>query len=205
MLVLGLTGASGSGKGYIAKLFARCGVPSLDCDAVFRELCTKGSPCLAEIAQALGDEVLTPEGEYDRRTAAGIVFRDSEKLHTLNRITHRHILSACREWLGECREKGLPFAIIDAPVLYESGFDAECDAVVAVVCDTEERIRRIVMRDGISEDRARERILKQKSADFYREHADYLIENNADTSKEELISAVDEILKSLKGRAAMYG
>ena len=134
MLVLGLTGGSGSGKGYVSRLLANYGIPALDCDLVSRHVCKKGSECLAEIVEALGESVLTEQGDYNRRRVAEIVFSDSEKLQMLNRITHRYILSECRRWLKEQEQHGMAYAIIDAPVLYESGFDAECDRVIAVIC-----------------------------------------------------------------------
>ncbi len=197
MLVLGLTGGSGSGKGFVSSLFSSRGISSIDCDAVLRTVCTKGSPCLLEIASALGSEVLTDDGEYDRAATARIVFSDKNKLAVLNRITHRYILDACRQWLDVQRKNGASIAIIDAPVLYESGFDAECDAVVAVICDTQTRQKRIVARDGISEQMALMRIAKQKDNDFYRAHADFLIENYENTSREALLREIDSILASL--------
>lgn len=198
MRVLGLTGGSGSGKGFVSELFALRGVPSIDCDAVSRQVCRKGTPCLAEIASALGNEVLTPDGEYDRATTAGIVFSDREKLDQLNRITHRYILDACRIWLRECEKTGIPFAIIDAPVLYESGFDRECDTVIAVIASEETRIERICRRDGISEEMARLRLSKQKPNSFFRTHADFIIENHCHTEREVLLGKIDEILTILK-------
>ncbi len=201
MLVLGLTGGSGCGKGYVSALFEKRGVRSLDTDMVSRQICVKGSVCLAEVVQALGDAVLTPDGDYDRKATGKIVFADKEKLDILSRITHRHILAACRAWLEEERKQGAKVAIIDAPVLYESGFDAECDYVVAVLAEDDTRTWRIMKRDGIDEDAARLRIMRQKDNDFFRAHADFIIENDASATKEGLMGAVDAVLCAIGGES----
>lgn len=202
MRILGLTGGSGSGKGYVAALFAAQGIPSIDCDAVSRQVCTKGSACLGELAEALGGEVLAPDGSYDRAATARIVFSDRDKLDLLNRITHRYILAECRTRLAQMREAGVEIAIVDAPVLYESGFDAECDAVAAVIAEEQERIRRIVKRDGISEEMARMRISKQHSEAFYRQKADYIIENGVGVTREMLEGQIERIRTALTRREA---
>lgn len=202
MQILGLTGGSGSGKGYVAALFAAQGIPSIDCDEVSRQICTKGSPCLCELAEALGSEVLAADGSYDRAATAKIVFSDRDKLNLLNRITHRYILAECRTRLTRLREEGIEIAIVDAPVLYESGFDSECDAVAAVIAEERERIRRIVKRDGISEEMARMRISKQHSETFYRQKADYIIENGIGVTREMLEKQIERIRTDLARREA---
>lgn len=198
MLVLGLTGGSGCGKGFVSGLLSKRGIPCIDCDVVSRKVCEKGSLCLSEIVRALGKEVLNENGEYDRAATAKIVFSNPDQLAALNRITHRHILACCREWLEKQRTLGVQIAVIDAPLLYESGFDAECDSVIAVIAEDGIRVRRILMRDGISKEMARARISNQKTNDFYRQHADYVIENNGENSEEAIGARLDEILADIE-------
>jgi dephospho-CoA kinase len=91
-----------------------------------------------------------------------------------------------------------PLQMTISEVLYESGFDAECDAVLAVIADTPTRIGRIMKRDGIDEEMAIKRISKQKPSEFYLEKADFIIENGAGVQKEVLMERVREIVSELK-------
>lgn len=180
MKIIGLTGGSGSGKGYVSGLFEAAGVPVLDTDRVSRLVCAPGSPCTAELAERFGSGIILPDGSLDRRGLAQIAFANPESTAALNAITHRHILAYARDWLDQKRAEGCAAAIIDAPQLYESGFDAECDAVIAVAADRELRISRILARDGITREQAELRLSRQHDDDFFRAHADYIIENNYD-------------------------
>lgn len=200
MIVIGLTGGSGSGKGYVSSLFAAAGVPSLDTDMVSRLVCMSGSDCVRELAERFGGGILRPDGSLDRAALAALAFADEASTAALNGITHRHILAYCRRWLDRLRADGAPAAIIDAPQLFESGFDAECDTVVAVVADEDLRLKRILSRDGISSEQARLRLSRQHGCDFYRAHADYIIENNYDSERPDngaLAGQVAAVLRSL--------
>lgn len=200
MKVIGLTGGSGSGKGYVSKLFEAAGVPALDTDMVSRIVTAPGSPCLAELTERFGESILLPGGKLDRRRLAEIAFADPKLTGALNSITHRHILAYCRDWLEQRRKEGYAAAIIDAPLLYESGFDAECDAVVAVVADRELRIARIMARDGITRAQAEQRLARQHDDGFFRAHADFVIENNYTESNPDcgsLERRVREVLSAL--------
>ncbi len=194
MTVIGLTGGSGSGKGYVSRFFEARGIPCLDTDLVSREVCRAGSACLRELCKAFGEDILLEDGEMDRARVRDIVFNDANKLSTLNSITHRYILDECRRWLSE-QSRSYPAAIIDAPLLYESGFDAECDVTVAVTADTDTRISRIISRDRLDRDSALRRLQNQHDNEFYRKNADYIITNDASTEKEELTRQVDAIIK----------
>lgn len=164
--VIGLCGRSGSGKGYVCSLFARRGIPSIDTDALYREMTAPSaepSPCVSELAEAFGDDVICPDNSLDRAKMRETVFSDPEKLELLDRIAHKHILAGVRDKLAEFEADGVPAAIVDAPVLFESGFDSECDITVAVVAPDDLRIERIIMRDGISRDAALARLGSQKN------------------------------------------
>jgi len=180
MLTVGLTGPSGAGKGCVASLFARYGVPSIDTDAVYHELLIPPSPCLLELAEAFGAGILTTDGTLDRKALAALVFAPGHEadLQTLNRITHRHVLAEVRLRLADCREAGKAAVLVDAPQLFESGFDAECDMVVSVLAPRELRLSRIMARDGLDEERASARLDAQKPDEFFRAHSDAVICND---------------------------
>ena len=98
----------------------------------------------------------------------------------LNQISHKKILSVLREWSERAEKQGIKAILIDAPLLFESGFDRECDLTVAVTAPLDTRIDRIVSRDGITADKARERIATQLSDEELSRRADIVVINNED-------------------------
>lgn len=198
MIVIGLTGGSGAGKGAVCQKFRNLNIDSIDTDLTSRQVCAKGKPCLNELVSIFGDGILLEDGSLDRRGLAAIVFADKAKLAILNKITHRYILNEVRVWLEGQRAAGRKAAIVDAPLLYESGFDKECDVIISVIADRSVRLRRIIARDGITEEAAEARLNKQGDDAFYTERADYIITNNGSTNL--LDSQIDCIYKQIIGR-----
>jgi len=194
--VLGLCGGSGSGKGAVSISFQRYGVPSIDADKVYRDITSCRSECTVELAREFGDAVLQDGGALNRAALRSIVFSgDRMRLSRLNEISHKYILLEARKRIKEYEKSGAKYVIFDAPLLFESGFNTECDFVIAVIADPNIRIRRIVFRDGLTVDEAKARISAQLSDEYLRGHADFIIENNSDI--EALNAAVDEIYKQL--------
>ena len=178
--VLGLCGGSGSGKSAASVFFAKSGYLPINADIVYRELTDKCSPCLDALVCAFGNDILNSHATLDRKKLAEIVFSDKNKLSELNHITHKFILDEIRNIISKAKEDGYRGALVDAPLLYESGFDSECDFIIAVVADLDIRIARITDRDSISVDAAIKRISSQKTDTELRDLADFVIENNAD-------------------------
>ena len=203
LTVVGLTGGSGSGKGEISLCFMSNGVRALDTDKVSRLVSAPGKPCLKELCERFGDGILRDDGTLDRRALAGIVFGETdeklrtEKLTDLNHITHRHIIDEINDWLGRRVESGDSIAVIDAPQLFESGFDKHCDYIVGVIADKNVRIRRIMARDGITRESAEARIASQKSDEFFIENCDFIVYNNGgiDTLEEQVANILRKIGK----------
>lgn len=195
MIIIGLTGASGSGKGEVTKLFAARGVPAIDTDEVYRRLTAAPSPCVSELTARFGEEILDRNGGVDRKKLAAIVFcgGDEQRRHLadLNRITHKHILRSCRITISHLRERGVIGCVVDAPLLFEAHFEKECDFVIAVVADRETRIRRVMRRDFITRAAAEARINAQKDNSYYSERSDFTIYN--DGSVEALAGQVDAV------------
>ena len=179
MKVIGLCGGSGSGKGTVSSIFKKHGIPSIDTDALYREMTSGDSPCMQALKDAFGNEIVNADGGLDRAGLAAVVFGNAEKLKLLNRIAHSFILDETRRILGEYRSAGYEATIVDAPVLYESGFDSECDTVICVVADTDARVRRIIQRDGISRVAAEQRINSQIPDSELVSKCDYAVYNNS--------------------------
>lgn len=178
--IIGLTGPSGAGKGTISKLFKPYGIYSIDTDTVYHQLLVPPSPCLDELVQHFGKSILTSRGELDRRALADRVFASGNdgELKMLNHITHKYVLDRTRAMCSEFDAVNCPAVIVDAPLLFESGFDRECDFTISVLACKDTRRARIMIRDGITEDSANARLASQKPDDFYIERSDEIIYND---------------------------
>ncbi len=194
MFIYGMTGPSGAGKGTVSELFAKYKVYSVDTDAVYHRLLIPPSACLDELTAHFGARILSPDGSLDRRVLAAHVFSDDRALTQLNAITHKYILARTKEALDLYRKGNCPGAIVDAPVLFESGADrvCGCQATIAVLANKDLRLARIMERDGLSREAALARIEAQKPDDFYIQRADYVIYNNG--TVRELEDRVRQIL-----------
>lgn len=204
MKIIGLCGGSGSGKGMVCDIFRIYDIPSIDTDKVYHEFTSRPSSCLDALKKEFGDAIIAANGVLDRKALAKIVFcgeGSEERLGKLNMIAHSYILDETRYRLSEFEKKGYEFAIVDAPVLFESGFNAECDIVIGVVCDAEIRIERIVLRDSISRDAAISRINSQMTDAELMSKCDYIIHNNLDIDslKNEIEKIVNKIKLTQKG------
>ena len=193
MKILGLCGGSGSGKGLACSYFKSAGIDIIDTDLIYHQLISANTPCQKEIANEFGPSVLK-DGIIDRKALANIVFASEEKRLILNSISHKHILNVVRKLILEYEEKGSIGVIVDAPLLFESKFNEECDATLCVLSDDNLRMNRIVSRDCISVEKARKRILSQMSNEQLSTLCDYVIENNG--SPEQLKLKVLEIAKT---------
>ena len=198
MLIIGLAGGSGSGKGIVSSLFSVNGIPAFDCDAVYHDLISQKCALTRELANEFGDGILAPCGGIDRRALFDRAFADADTRRRLNEITHKRILSVLRGWIERAKKQGIPAVIVDAPLLYESGFDLECDLTVAVTANKERRIERIVSRDGISKAEAEKRIAAQIPDGELEKRADFTLHNDGDLPA--LVKEVNRILKKINER-----
>ena len=195
MLVIGLTGPTGAGKGAVASIFARYGIPVINADRVYHELIAPPSSCLQELAEVFGKQILLADGSLDRRALGGIVFSDPAAREKLKSITHRYVMEEVQGQMERFRREGVRVAVFDAPQLFEAGAHRACGAVVSVLADRGLRLERIIARDGLTAEAAMRRILAQKSDEFFKTHSDYIVENNG--SLESLAPQVHRILLAL--------
>ncbi len=180
MKIIGITGGTGAGKSSVCDELKKCGAQIIDADLIARQIVQKGKPALEEIISVFGRDIIAPDDELDRKKLGGIVFADSNKLNILNKITHKYIFDEMQRQINECSTDIL---VLDVPLLFEKDFPFNCDLTVAVVADKEERIRRIMARDGINRKSAEERILNQMSDEEYIKHADICFKNDGDIAK----------------------
>ena len=179
-VVIGITGGTGSGKSSALAAIEKLGGKTIDCDALYHELLKTCPPMRKAIFEEFGN-VFDESGALNRQKLGKIVFSDSVKLERLNAIIYRFLLPEVERRIadGSVRLYGL-----DAINLIESGLGKLCDRTVAVTTPAEIRIRRIMERDGISEEYARLRLGAQKPESFYRDSCDCVLENAASTAEE---------------------
>ncbi|NLW77892.1 MAG: dephospho-CoA kinase [Ruminococcaceae bacterium] len=195
MLIIGVTGRSGSGKSTVTKHYAALGHPTMDGDAVSREVTGPGSACLEELVAAFGEEILNPDGTLHRKKLGQIAFSDPEKTKLLNNITHPHIHNETVRRQDEARAAGAPLFFVDGAAIIGGPYQARCDRIVLVVADQRLSISRIILRDGISKTAAAHRLSAQKPVEELIAASDYVIENN--TSEEALLQKADAVLEKL--------
>ncbi len=196
MLKIGLTGGSGSGKGEFSRIFDTYdGCFSLDTDKIARQTTEKGCECLDKLAECFGKEILNDDGTLNRKKLASIAFTDKEKHQKLNQITHFYILKEIEKWICDMQEKGAVAAVIDAPLLFESGCDRLCDITVGVLSPYDVRLYRIMSRDSIDETAARTRLDSRPGDNFFKEKCDFVLEN--DGSLQEFQKKTKELLEHI--------
>lgn len=196
--ILGLTGPSGAGKGVVAaRLRDAHGFAWIDTDAIYHALTNAPSACLTELEMAFGKGVITPDGRLDRPALAAIVFACDAKdqLLLLNSITHKHVLAVADQQIAVAKAAYAAGAVIDAPLLFESGADKACTHTAAVLADRELRASRIMARDGLTYQAAQKRLDAQKPDSFYVERAGFILENSGDVSA--LLTLADALAKEL--------
>ena len=187
MIIIGLTAPIGCGKSYVAEIFAKKGVPTVDTDAVYHSLVNTHSQLVDKLADEFGKEILTVDAALDRKKLAPIVFSDKTKLEKLNAITHTAVIEETERIIAEISATGAKAVTVQVPLMFESGYDKKCDTVVCVVADTDVRVSRICKRDGCTEEIAKNRIKNQKEIDFYIANSDEKVYNNGYENIEEQI------------------
>jgi dephospho-CoA kinase len=184
MIVLGLTGSVGMGKSTAASMFRRLGVPVHDSDAAVHRLMAPGGAAVPAVAAAFPG-VSDKAGGIDRGTLGARVFGDGRALKRLERILHPLVRRSQARFLKEARARRVPLVVLDIPLLFETGGEKRCDAVVVVSAPLWVQRARVMARPNMTEARFRAILAKQMPDHEKRRRADF-------------------VLRSGLGRAVMY-
>lgn len=198
MLKVGLTGSIAVGKSFVCEVLRNLGLPVLDADKTARDVVAKGTDGLAEIVREFGDEILTSDGELDRKKMGAIVFADEERLKTLNSIIHPRVFVEQDNWIsGLADKKTNDLAIIDAALMIESGGYKRFDKLIVVWCKPDIQLQRLMTRDKLDADAARTRIAAQMPQEEKKKFADFLIDtsNGFDDTRRQTEMVVEELRK----------
>ncbi len=178
MKVIGLTGGIATGKTTITDYLLSLGATVIDADSISRRLTEPGNGVLLEIAAAFGQEYLDENGSLKRKELGRLIFSDEASRLKLNQILHPKIAEGIREELARYHGMGLGAVILSAPLLFEAGLDALTDEVWLVALTPEEQIRRLMARDGVSEEEAQKRLNAQSSLQDKLAKTGRIIDNN---------------------------
>lgn len=183
----------GCGKSTVVNEFRALGVPCFVSDIV-----AAGYYCdpafLDELRLLLGNEVFLPDGSVDKRAVAARVFANRRLLEGLNALVHPRIAEDFDDFC--LVNANTPYVLFESAILYDYGFDRMMDGVLCVYLDFEERLRRLLLRDGVEEESLRARIANQMPAEEVMMRADYVILNYEGNPRRRQVSYFDKIFRA---------
>ncbi|CEN54071.1 dephospho-CoA kinase [Capnocytophaga canis] len=197
MMVVGLTGGIGSGKTTIARMFQDLGIPVYISDIEAQKVIETDPVVKRRIIEEFGELAYIDE-KYNRRYIADIVFNDKHKLQKLNNIVHPALALHFQRWKD--MQKSL-YIIKEAAILFESGAYKQCDYIITVTAPEQERIRRVVERDQVTEKLVRERMRNQWTDEERIKLSDEVVDNiNIQVSLLKVKEIHSKLIKKLRNR-----
>lgn len=193
MKIIGLTGGIGSGKTTVLKLFKQLGCATYVADIEAKKLMNTNSKLINQIKLLLGDNAYV-NGNLNRNYIAEIVFNNKEKLKALNALVHPAVREDFKNFVKNAKAE---LIIYEAAILFESGSDKLCDFVITVATDIDERIERIIKRDGVTKEQILERMQHQLNDEEKIKKADFVINNSDIFNAKEQVATIYKILMKL--------
>ena len=188
-MIIGITGSSGAGKSTVCEMIEKTyNSKTITADKIARKLSEKGTEYLNEIIQRFGNNVLTENGDLNRRKLANIIYSSKQKRQELNQITFKYIK---KEIEKEIKNSNNKIITIDAPLLIEADMKKLCDTTIAVV--SEDKEIQIQRRDKIDRKHAVARLGAQHPNEFYTENCEYTIVNN-EKLEEQIKNVIEKIM-----------
>jgi len=196
MKVIGLTGGIGSGKSTVSQFLAELGAIIVDADRVGHEAFKPGTGLWREVVAAFGRQIVTPNGDIDRKKLGEIVFDNAESLSQLNRVMHPRMYDMVKAQLEGHRRQGLGVAVLEAPLLIEANWTSLVDEVWVTVASEATVLKRLQERTGLSKEESLARISSQLPSEERIKHAGVVI--NTDCSLYEVKTRVKELWDRLQ-------
>ena len=178
MLKVGITGGIGSGKTTVCQIFEKLGVPVYYADQRAKELMEDDKSLIADIKKEFGEDIYDEHGKLNRSKLAEIVFSDERKLLTLNSMVHPVVFRDNDSWNEILARKGYPYTLRESALLVETGSYRLLDKLIVVAAPEQDRIKRVMARDGSTEQQVRARIHAQMPEEQKVKYADYIIHND---------------------------
>lgn len=195
--VYGLTGGIASGKSTVLEMFKAHGCNIFDADQVARQVVEPGTIGLSKIAKTFGNDILMSDGQLNRRKLGEIVFSDEEQLAKLNQITGPLIRKQIVEMISTMKDNADDtLNIFEVQLLFESSYEAYFNATITVYVDYPTQLKRLMNRNNLTEQAAKNKISAQMSMEEKKRRADYLIDTTVDM--DEIEQQVVELINRLK-------
>lgn len=195
MKIIGLTGSIGMGKSVTASLLKILKVSVHDSDAAVHEALSPGGGAFADVTAAFPSAHDKKNNRIDRTALGKIVFSDDAKRKMLEKIVHPHVWASQRKFITHAKAMGAKIAVLDIPLLYETGAERRCDKVIVVTAPYVLQKQRVLKRPGMTEERF-ESILKNQVPDAEkRKRADIVIDTGL--GRAETLKALKKALKIL--------
>jgi len=194
MLKVALTGGAATGKSFVLEQFRKKGIPTLVADDLAHGVTAAGTEATAAIAARFGNDVIAKDGSVNREVLGSIVFADTGARRDLEQIVHPGVYRAIEAGLRAFEKAGDALAVVEIPLLYESGHAKDFDRVIVTACSPETQLKRLIER-GISEMRARQVVAAQKPTEEKAALADYVI--RTDGTHAETEAQVRDLLQKL--------
>ncbi|MDO9275104.1 MAG: dephospho-CoA kinase [Lutibacter sp.] len=196
MKIIGLTGGIGSGKSTVLALFAELGVATYIADNQAKKLMNSDAQLKNQIINLFGEKAYAL-GELNSAYIASHVFNNKEKLKALNALVHPKVREDFQYFI---EKTNADFVIYEAAILFESGSDKLCDYIITVSSSFENKINRVMKRDGVSEAQILERMKHQSTDGFKIKKSNFVIRNNNLEDTKCQVSTIFELLKKLKNK-----
>src|ERR1700760_1999249 len=199
MIILGLTGSIGMGKSTTAKLFEEAGVPVYDADAAVHKI-YEGEAAPAIEAAFPGTTV---DGKVDRARLSAQVVHDGAAMKRLEQIVHPMLRSYHQKFLDEAEKSGAAVAVVDVPLLFETGGEKRVDAVVVVTTSPELQRERILARDDMTSEKLEAILARQMPDAEKRKRADFIVDTShgLDPVRARIRDILDQVVKMPRRRA----
>lgn len=178
MRKIGITGTIASGKTSVSVSLKRRGMYVFNADHYAKMALNQGSECYDELVAVLGQDALAPNGDIDPHHMAEIIFNEEEKRRAVNAIVHPFVKKGMQKFFAAHKDKPLLFA--EVPLLFESHWEKEFDAVCVVTCSKEEAIHRMMKDRSYTREEAEKRYQSQIDPEIQKQKADYVLTNNGD-------------------------
>lgn len=189
MVRIGLTGGIAAGKTLVADELERLGATIIDADVLARQVVEPGTQGLADVVSRFGENVLRADGTLDRARLGDVVFQDDTARADLNAIIHPRVRAEAQRIEESSPAHGVVVHVI--PLLVETGQQDSFDGVIVVDVPTALQLERLMRRNGLSEQQARDRINAQVSREERLAASDWVIDNSGETRS--TLQAVREI------------
>jgi dephospho-CoA kinase len=191
-LRIGVTGGIGSGKTSVCRVFNVLGIPVFSADLVAREIMDTNAEIIRSINSLAGFDLYV-SGSLDREKLASLIFNDKSLLDKINSLVHPVLFDQFRMWADK---QTSPYVIIEAAILFESGFSTIVYKVITVVAPLEERVERVIKRNKLSRDQVMERVRNQMDDEARSKLSDYVISNS---EKDMIVPVILKIHKDIMG------